>query len=305
MEGYSLEAWKEKGNYTSWNNYKVFYTEEKNEKQSLVLIHGFPTASFDWHKIWDELSVNYHLIAIDMLGFGFSDKPYDFKYTIHQQAGLVLDILKEKGINDFHILAHDYGDTVTQEILARYNEGNLGLKIDSVCLLNGGIFPEAHRALFIQKVLIGPLGFIISRLLTKKKFEKSFGSIFGKNTKPPQHEMDEYWDLVSYKKGHHIAHKIAQYRKERVTYRERWVGALQNFKNKLSLINGPEDPISGIQMVDRYREIISSDNVYLLEGIGHYPQVEAPKEVLTAYSKCVKGWQTLDSELLCRNDWKC
>lgn len=283
MAGYTLSAWKEKGKYVDWEGHKVFYVEQLGQKETLVLIHGFPTASFDWHKVWDDLSEKYNLISVDMLGFGFSDKPYNFKYTIYQQSDLVLDILSQKGIFDFHILAHDYGDTVTQEIMARYNEKVAGFELKSVCLLNGGIFPEAHRALIIQKLLMGPFGFVISRLLNKNKFEKSFGKIFGKNTKLAQKEMDEYWELVSYKKGHHIAHKIAQYRRERVIHRERWVGALQNFKNNLSLVNGPEDPISGIQMVERYKEIISNKNVYLLDGIGHYPQVEAPEELLSIF----------------------
>ena len=61
-----------------------------------------------------------------------------------------------------HVLAHDYGDTVTQELLARYDErqltGGAGPELASVCLLNGGLFPEVHRALLAQRLLLSPLG---------------------------------------------------------------------------------------------------------------------------------------------------
>ncbi|MEP2511733.1 MAG: alpha/beta hydrolase, partial [Reichenbachiella sp.] len=64
---------------------------------------------------------------------------------------------------------------------------------------------------------------------------------------------------------------------------KRWVGALKDYPGKRGLINGPEDPISGRVMVRRYQEIISKENIWLLEGIGHYPQVEAPGELLERY----------------------
>lgn len=280
MNSYSLEAWKGKGQYYNWKGHQIFTIEAPHDKPTLLLIHGFPTASFDWHKIWDQLAEHYQLISLDLLGFGFSDKPNDIKYPIALQADLIEALLESKGIDKIHLLAHDYGDTVAQELMARYNEQTTVLNIQSVCLLNGGIFPEAHRALLIQKLLMGPLGVVISRLLNKQKFAKSFGKIFGKDSQLSEEEMGEYWQLVSYKNGHRIAHLIAQYRRERIDHRTRWVEALQNFNNPLRLINGPDDPISGIQMVDRYKELITDPRVDVLEGIGHYPQVEAPELLL-------------------------
>jgi len=281
MLGYTLKAWKEKGKYIDWQGHEIFYVDEPNDKENLILIHGFPTASFDWHKIWDELSLYYNIIAIDMLGFGFSDKPKNMEYTISNQADLIVDILKAKGIINFHILAHDYGDTVAQEIIARYNNDEVDFELLSVVLLNGGLFPETHKALFIQKLLIGPLGFMLSRLLNKKKLGKSFEAIFGDKTQCTSNEIDEYWELVSYKNGHHIAYKLARYMTERISNRERWVGGLQDYSKPLYLINGPVDPISGMHMVDRFKEIVSEENVFVLEGIGHYPQVEAPADILS------------------------
>ena len=73
--------------------------------------------------------------------------------------------------------------------------------------------------------------------------------------------------------------------KERVTFRGRWVGALQKFQNKLGLINGLDDPISGQVMVDRYEEIISKERIWKLEQIGHYPQVEVPDLLMNDFEE--------------------
>ena len=58
---------------------------------------------------------------------------------------------------------------------------------------------------------------------------------------------------------------------------------MQNSPVPIRLINGAADPISGRHMAERYRELISKPDIFLLEKIGHYPQTEAPDEVLRAY----------------------
>jgi len=284
----SLDAWYLETEFFSWNENQIIYKVAKSDKPWLLLIHGFPTASFDWWKVWDQLSERFSLIALDMIGFGYSDKPRDFPYSIMKQADLIQDLLEDQGISKCHILAHDYGDTVAQELIARYDEEDC-FEILSACLLNGGIFPESHHPLTIQKLLMSPIGFILSRMLTQKKFEKSFGSIFGEDTQLSKEELAEYWQLVSHKNGHRIAHLIIRYMRERVVNRERWVSALQKHKNKIGLINGLVDPISGRVMVDRYKEIISTVNIWLLVEIGHYPQLEAAEKMLEGYFEFTKS----------------
>ncbi|ETE58309.1 Mesoderm-specific transcript protein, partial [Ophiophagus hannah] len=49
----------------------------------VVLLHGFPTSSYDWYKIWEGLTQRFHrVIALDFVGFGFSDKPASFQKLI-------------------------------------------------------------------------------------------------------------------------------------------------------------------------------------------------------------------------------
>ncbi|MEO9482052.1 MAG: alpha/beta hydrolase [Ekhidna sp.] len=283
----SLHDWYADTSTFTWKNHRIVYKIHEGEKPWLLLIHGFPTASYDWYKIWKPLSERYSLVALDMLGFGYSDKPNPHPYSIMQQADLVEDLLAHLNISECHLLAHDYGDTVAQELIARDNDGK-GLNLKSVCLLNGGIFPESHHPLPIQKMLMSPIGFILSKLLNQKKFEKSFGRIFGPDTLLTAEELDTYWQLVSRGNGHRIAHLIIRYMRERVHNRERWVGALQTFTQPLGLINGLVDPISGQVMVDRYREIITTENIWTMDRIGHYPQLEAPEEVVKCYEEFMR-----------------
>ena len=69
---------------------------------------------------------------------------------------------------------------------------------------------------------------------------------------------------------------------ERRVHRARWVGALQDSAVPIRLINGLDDPISGAHMVARYRELVPHRDVIELAGVGHYPQLEAPAQVVSA-----------------------
>ncbi len=287
----TLDQWKSKGHYTTVQGHQIF-TQEEGKGETVLLIHGFPTASWDWWQMWAKLASQYHVLALDMLGFGFSDKPKKRKYSILEQADIIEAFLDQKGVNKAKILCHDYGDTVAQELLARHEDrvGNQtrGVHIESLCFLNGGLFPETHRALLIQKLLMSPVGWIISRVFSRKKLGESFKKVFGPNTQPTESELDEFWSLITYNKGNRIIHKLIWYMQDRIDNRERWVSAMQKTEVPLRVIDGVVDPVSGIHMTERYRELIPNPDVVLLEEIGHFPLVEAPEETLHHYLDFIK-----------------
>ncbi len=79
----SLNQWQQQGKRISLLGQDIFYcTAGDPGKPALLLIHGFPTASWDWRYQWQALSENYFVITMDMLGFGFSGKPQNGDYRI-------------------------------------------------------------------------------------------------------------------------------------------------------------------------------------------------------------------------------
>ena len=273
--------WAAAGARVEYHGHSIFYRDEGAPSAAMLLIHGFPTASWDWHRVWPALRERFRLIAPDLIGFGFSDKPSRYAYSTHDQADLVEHLLERLAPGPVHVLAHDYGDTVAQELLARMNERGDGTpRLASVCFLNGGLFPETLRPLLIQHLLLTPLGGLLTRLYTRRMFARSFRSIFGPATLPSDAEIEHYWSLMQAGGGRRMLHRLMRYMPERKRYRARWVEALQQAQVPLRLIDGAVDPISGAHMVQRYRELVPDADVVLLDGIGHYPQMEAPDDVV-------------------------
>lgn len=280
-----ISIWKSSGTYFTYKKQQIFINES-GTGETLVLIHGFPTSSWDWHKMWQPLAEKYHVLTLDMIGFGFSDKPKKYAYSIFDQADLFEAFLESKNIQKFHILSHDYGDTVVQELLARTRNKNYKFQIQSVCFLNGGMFPETNFPTITQKLLLTPLGKYLKYFMGKRTLAKNFRKIFGKNTQATSQEIDDFWKTIDYNNGKDVIPKIITYLHDRDIHKIRWREAIQKTDviPKI-LINGGADPISGKHMAIFYKEIIPNANVHILEHIGHYPQTEAPKKVLDIYFK--------------------
>jgi pimeloyl-ACP methyl ester carboxylesterase len=275
----TLDRWQQSARFFRHGADRIAYWTAGSGRP-LLLIHGFPTASWDWHKIWHALAERRQVIACDMLGFGFSDKPR-FGYTFFRQADIQMALLEELGVSEFDVLAHDYGDTVAQELVARANDQGAAFGLGRVLLLNGGIFPEQHRLLPIQRLGNSSFGFILRWLLNQRRFEASFRQIFGANTSPSQQELDEFWQLIAHNDGHRVSHALMRYITERHDNRERWVGALQSSTVPLKLVNGGVDPISGKHMYEHFRKLVPAAEAVCFDDIGHYPQTEAPERTLT------------------------
>lgn len=250
--------------------------------EPLLLIHGFPTASWDWHYLWQPLAQRFRLIACDMLGFGDSAKPPAHRYSLLEQADLQQALLAHLSIHEpVHLMAHDYGASVAQELLARHHEGRI--EIASCAFLNAGLFPECHRPLLVQRLLLSHLGWLVSRIFDRDNLVNHVSQIYGPRTQPSESALDDWWSLITSNRGNRILHRLSSYIPERLAYRERWVGALQQARMPMRFINGAADPVSGAHMVQRYREMVPLPDTVALPGIGHYPHTEAPAQVLSHY----------------------
>lgn len=274
------DAWQQGGQYFDCAGSRLFY-RVAGEGEPLLLLHGFPTCSWDFHKIWPVLAQRYQVMTFDKLGFGFSDKPADADYGIEAHLQRLWALLLHLGVSRVSLLAHDVGNTIAQAWLARQLDGTAPVLLTRVCLMNGGLFPETHRMRPLQRLLLSPLGRWVGRFSNARRFGQGMAEVFGPATQPTADELAGYWALMSRQRGQRLLHKHIRYIRERRQYRERWVGALQNTPVPLSLIDGVLDPVSGAHMVSRFRELLPGRRVTELE-CGHFPQVEMPAQVLVA-----------------------
>lgn len=274
------DEWRKSGSYIL-SPYGKIFTVDTGAGEPVLFLHGFPTSSYDFYPITKK--IKKRALLLDFLGFGYSDKPKEINYSYKIQTDIVEEFLKQKNIKEITIVAHDYGVTVAQEILARQIEKEKSstqyFSIKGVVFLNGGLFPEVHRPRFMQKVLLSPAGKYVSKWVSKNMFQRAFLEVFGENTKPAGFELEEMWKIIGYQNGNHLSYKLLHYIRERQDNRSRFVEPLLGGKTPYILVNGSDDPVSGEHVVQRYIELTGKDHYFRLPGIGHYPQTESDEAV--------------------------
>jgi len=272
------QQWYSSGETFDWQRNQIFY-RRSGSGPPMLLIHGFPTAGCDWVDIAAELEPHFSLIVPDLIDYGQSKNNTGKTYHIHDQADMLEALLEQLGIERLHLLVHDVGDTVGQEIIARHNEGSFCATVESCILLNGGILPAEHRPRAVQKQLLGPFGPLIARFMSRKKFMRVVASVFGPETRPDEASQADLWKICEGVNGRAALSRKIQYMKDRWQHEKRWVGALQQTNLRLLMINGEADPVSGGHACDAIEKQIPAMEIIRLPGIGHFPPTEAPADV--------------------------
>ncbi|MFJ2395556.1 alpha/beta fold hydrolase [Streptomyces sp. NPDC087843] len=242
----------------------------------MTLLHGFPTSSYDWAAVVPQLvAAGHRVTTADFLGFGESDKPYPHPYSVLEQADLIEAVWALDGRETTALVAHDYGVSVAQELLARNP-----LRVTSMTWLNGGIFPDLHHPTPEQTLLHGPSGPEVARQMKEEAFTASVSRLTGR---PLSGELlHDMWLGVLSRDGLRVLPALLRYMDERREHTARWTGAPRAYDGGQQFVWGPADPVSGAHVIPRIREAVPHAELTVLSGppaVGHFPQVEAPEVV--------------------------
>ncbi len=286
--------WKSKGEFITLNDRKLFVvdtssffsSDNKIPTETMVVLHGYPTSSYDYYKVLPELSKHYRVIIHDHLGFGFSDKPLDYSYSLLDQADLALQLWQQLGVKKAHLLAHDYGTSVATEIIARNNNHELTIEIEKLTLCNGSMHIELSQLRTIQKLLKNKwLGKYVAKLTTYAIFSKNLRNVYFDKTKVSNNELKDMWMQLEYNDGRKVIHKLSQYINERYTYWNRWIGALKETNLQTNIVWAKNDPVAVPAIARLIATEISNNKLFWIENTGHFPMLENPDEWLNCILK--------------------
>lgn len=275
-----LDAWRQRGRHLSLAGHNVFYVDTGGsaDRETLLVLHGFPTSSLDFHRVLDTLAARYRVILHDHLGFGFSDKPADYSYSLLEQAEVAMSLWRELGVRSGHLLAHDYGTSVATEILARRERGGIPVDLRSVTLANGSVLLDLARLRLSQRLARSPFwGPIFTRLVTRGYFKRVMRRIWGDPQRADEDDLNDMWDALREKNGHLRTTQILSYLDERVRFRYRWVGALERLDVPAHLYWGRRDPVAVPAIAEELAKRIPGACLTWLDDLGHYPMLEDPE----------------------------
>jgi pimeloyl-ACP methyl ester carboxylesterase len=254
----------------------------------LLVLHGFPTSSFDFAAVLDGLRQGRRVLLLDMLGYGLSAKP-DRHYTMALQADLAAAFVAELDVDRVDLLTHDMGDTVGGELLARRGEGSWPVEIGRRVVTNGSIYiAQAHLTDGQQLLLSLPDALLPPGVpIDEDSLTRTLRDTFS----PTTPTVPDGWPVdpvpaaarqVLLHDGHRVLPRLIRYIEERRSNERRFTGAIETDPSPLHVVWGLDDPIAVPSMVDTLVAARPDATAIRLADVGHYPMVEAPADFLEA-----------------------
>jgi 2-hydroxy-6-oxonona-2,4-dienedioate hydrolase len=254
-------------------SHKIRYIEDgNNSKRILVLVHGLGASAERWEYVIPELSKKYRVIALDLLGFGYSDKPL-LDYTPEFFAKFLFDFLETIGVNQCSIIGSSLGGQIVAEYAIRYPK-----KLEKVVLVSpAGVMKHTTPALE---------AYVAAALYPNQdSTSNAFQMMSGVDNKTPSHMIDDFIERMTMPNA-------------KMTFMSALLG-LKNagmINHRLGTISvptlviwGKNDPVIPIRYANDFVISIKGCQYIEMQNCGHTPFVEDPKRFADSIFRFLDG----------------
>jgi len=286
------DDWRSRGGHFSWrpaagdaSPVEIFHVEMGDPGAPvLLLIHGWPTSSIDWLDVAGQLSASFRVCALDFPGYGFSDKPPGWGYSLARDEELIEFYLSQVvGAEAGVVVAHDRGDSVALLHAARCAEGRSATRLEHLVLSNGNIFLPLSNLTGAQRQALDAESWSqLSALVTPSRLAEAMGaSTFTPPRQAGDPEVEALAATFAYADGIKVLHEGIQYLVERSKDEQRWLAALAGAPFPVTVIWGLYDTVSPPRVAsyvwNEYLMLKPGGNrLYFIPDANHYLQVDRP-----------------------------
>lgn len=283
------DAWETRGHRVPFDEGDLFvvdvHASDDDRHDPLLVLHGFPTSSFDWHLVVHDLARDRRVVLFDFPGFGLSWKS-DRRYSIELYADAAEAVAQHCELETAALLTHDMGDTVGGELLARDMERGLGFVVTGRVLTNGSIYIDQAQLTPGQEMLLAADDAVFDLaalgLDPEEGFRAGVAATFSEAHPPSDDDLDDAWRFASHADGHKLLARTIRYIEDRRARESRYTGAIETHLAPLGVVWGQLDPVAVYAMAVQLVERRPGTPLVTLGDVGHWPMLEAPAELAAA-----------------------
>ena len=254
---------------------------------ALVMLHGFPTSSFDFREMIEFLEDDYFVATLDFPGFGFSDKPLgDYSYMLADDAKLVDHYVKDiLGLTRFALFTHDRGVSVGLAFLDNYLANDSKPYVITYHFLsNSGMFLPLANLGAGQTALLG---------LIRGPEETARRQAQPRSTEGTPVQL-AYGDIRAFNDGSGAMLGVGKYLLERAANEYRWLENLPRSLIPVAYIWGLLDTVNPVRISNHVWSTYLNDrpvesSFWYMPTAGHYPQRDEPEEVAKVVRLALTG----------------
>jgi haloalkane dehalogenase len=258
---------------------RVHYVDEgpAQSEEVVLLVHGTPSWSYEYRQLIPVLARSRRVLAVDHLGFGLSERPAGFSYSPEAHTEVLREVVSRLGLSRFSLVVHDYGGPIALPLAIEAPE-----RIRSLVVLNSWMWrmdenPKFERGARLMSSWLGR--FMYRWLNASLRLLMPFAYADRRRLTPQIH-----------------AQYLAVFPKREDRVRVLWAlaramlgsastfGRLWNERSRLAgvpslIVWGLGDRALPPELLERFRRALPHAAVHALEGVGHWPQEEAPERV--------------------------
>ena len=264
---------------------------------TLILIHGYTASTYVWQTVAPMLAdENFHVVAVDLLGFGFSEKPAWFEYSIVSQARMIERFMDRIGIGRAILVGSSYGGAVASTVALDYRE-----RVEKLVLVDAVCNDEAKQNVLLRLVSMRGVGEILSPFLIDSK--RFLRLRMRRTIAPVNHHLitkeriEAVHRPLRAKNAHHSVLASAR----------NWNA--NRIEDDAYLINQPtliiwgeDDNVIPVRNGEKLYDSILNSRLVVLKDCGHIPQEEKPErfvELVSAFCRDKKSRvESRESELV-------
>lgn len=255
---------------------RLFY-EEKGAGSPVLLIHGFGTSTYTWKRIAPQLAETHRVIAVDLKGFGQSDKPMDERYSVSDQAELLAQLIKDQDLRNLTLVGHSFGGGVAL-LLALQAKDDLKGRIARLVLLDSIAYPQTIPVFF--KMLDMPLMSQIGVRMVPPSVQTrvALQIAYFDDSKIGDEEVETYAAPLRTAAGKHaIIHSARQIMPEGI---EALAARYRGIDLPTLILWCDHDRIVPLEVGLKLRRTLPNSAIRIVQDCGHMPQEEQPEQTL-------------------------
>ncbi len=239
--------------------------------EPVVLLHGFGGSSYSWRRVAAALAGDYELIAVDLNGFGYTERPRDpGGYTVAGQLALVLGVMDALGIERAHVAGHSYGGALAINLAWRHPE-----RVRTLTLVDsaGEAYPWTRRR---AVAAITPLTYLYvrARAIRRGSIRAGLEGSFADDSLVTPELVDEYYDRVRIEGVSRAFGGLT-----RPTSEPRDLPELARLELPVLMVWGAEDELTDLAVARQVASTLPDARLVVLAGVGHIPPEESPEQL--------------------------
>ncbi|CAA6815932.1 MAG: Hydrolase, alpha/beta fold family [uncultured Sulfurovum sp.] len=273
-------TWKERIVDKSQKHLSLEYLEYGNRNnKTLLFLHGFGESKETWRFLVPQLSKKYHLVLLDLKGFGASPKPKDNAYSVYDQAKLVARFMKEQGLREVTLVGRSFGGGVALVLALMQNDRLIKRNISSLILINSMAYKQSLPSML--KTLNQPIvGYVAIHLISNDWMaEEGYKYAFYNNDLIPKESLSYSSSNLSLENAKYAyLQSVEQLIPEDIIpvqkrYREISLPTL--------ILWGKEDVSIRVHTAYKLHRDLKNSRLVLFSKVGHMPNEEAPHKVVS------------------------